>query len=706
MVIAKCSRMNRIDNFFRYQMAKLFCSSNRKLIFLLVWCILAFADVTAQKDVPFKKSYFKSKKEAFKQALKELNKGDEYIEIEKDYDLALKHYLRAYKFNPNSADLNQKIASCYLKGDRTNKYEAKEYLEKALSLVKESNSELEFLLGQTYHYEGNWDSAIISYQKAFSGKSVYAEIKEKAELRITQCENGKSLQTTPVRVFIDNMGRGVNTAFPEYGAVFSSDFETMYFTARRSNTTGFDADTDFNYYEDIYESKYLNGRWSRVKSIDELNSSGHDAILGISPNDRKLLIYKGDNNGDIYLSKLNKRKWEEPLHFPAPINTKYREVSACYSPDGKRMFLVSDREGSIGGLDIFVSEFKKGRGWSEPENLGELVNSKYDEDAVFMHPDGKTLYFSSKGHNGIGGFDIFKTEFVEGVWSKPVNIGLPVNTPFDDLYYFTDSTKRYAYYSTQRKNSQGAKDIYKVTYLGPEKPSKFISANRNESIPELDLNTVLDRLIFTEKASEQILIKGIVKSKDGNVMRAAINLEDVIQQSVMVSDTTNSQGHFSLTINTNTDYKLNVSAPGYIFYSESISISEADTLEKVIVLDPIKKGEKVVVQDIYFASGSAKLSVDSRPSLEQILSFLEQNPSVKVELAGHTDNVGSEETNNQLSKQRAKAVFDWLQQKGISKNRMRYVGKGSKFPVGDNATESGRKKNRRTELEIVQAAQN
>ncbi|MBT33330.1 MAG: hypothetical protein CMO01_27015, partial [Thalassobius sp.] len=166
--------MNRIDNFFRYQMAKLFCSSNRKLIFLLVWCILAFADVTAQKDVPFKKSYFKSKKEAFKQALKELNKGDEYIEIEKDYDLALKHYLRAYKFNPNSADLNQKIASCYLKGDRTNKYEAKEYLEKALSLVKESNSELEFLLGQTYHYEGNWDSAIISYQKAFSGKSVYA----------------------------------------------------------------------------------------------------------------------------------------------------------------------------------------------------------------------------------------------------------------------------------------------------------------------------------------------------------------------------------------------------------------------------------------------------------------------------------------------------------------------------------------------------
>ncbi|UZR93878.1 OmpA family protein [Chondrinema litorale] len=674
---------------------------NPKLIFLLVLSLFFIVELSAQ-DISFKKSNFKSKKEAFKQALKELNLGDEYIETERDYDLALKHYLRANKFNPKSVELNQKIATCFLKGDRTTKEEAKAYLLIAQSLTKKSNIDLAFLLGEAYQYEANWDSAIISYQEVIKEKEIALDLKEKAKYKIAQCENGKNLLEKPVRVFIDNMGRGVNTVFPEYGAVFSSDFETMYFTARRSNTTGFDADTDFNYYEDIYESKFLNGRWSRVKSIDELNSSGHDAILGISPNDRKLLIYKGDNNGDIYLSKLNRRKWGEPLHFPEPINTKYREVSACYSPDGKRMFLVSDRDGSIGGLDIFVSEFKKGRGWSEPENLGDLVNTKYDEDAVFMHHDGKTLYFSSKGHNSIGGYDIFKTEFISGAWTKPVNVGIPVNTPFDDLYYFTDSTKKYAYYSTHRPDSKGAEDIYKVTFLGPEKPSKFISANRNESIPELSLDAVLDRLIFTEKTSDQVLIRGIVKSKDGNVIRAAINLEDVIQQSVLVTDTTSQKGNFSLTINTSTDYKLNVNAPGYIFYSENISISEADTLEKIIVLDPIKKGEKVVIQDIYFSSGSAQLSIDSKPSLDQILSFLKQNLTVKVELSGHTDNVGSEETNNQLSKQRAKAVFVWLRENGIANNRMRYIGKGSKFPVGDNATESGRKKNRRTELEIVQ----
>ena len=671
-----------------------------KQLYLCCLFICLFNSKQFAQDIPFRKSHFKSKKEAYRQAVKELNIADEIIETERDYDKAIRHYLRAYKFNPNNAVLNRKIANCYLQGDRTEKFEAKNYLVKARKLQKDINTDLSYLIGKLYHFETKWDSAIIFYKEYLSDLSITEEVKQAVSIRIKQCENAKLLSEKPVRVFIDNLGKGVNSNYPEYGAVFTSDFETMYFTGRRYSTTGFDIDSDLNYYEDIYESKFLNGRWSRVKNIDVLNSAGHDAVLGLSVDGKKMLIYKGDNNGDIYLSKMSARKWTEPVHFPTPINSKFREVSACYSPDGKQLFIVSDREGTIGDLDIFVSEFKKGIGWSEPKNLGEVINTDLDEDAVFMHPDGKTLFFSSKGHNSIGGYDIFKSELKAGKWTKPVNIGFPVNTPDDDLYYFTDSTKRFAYQSSHRRDSNGAKDIYKITYLGPEKPLELISSKRNEKIPELTLDSILDDLIYTQKKTEQIEIIGIVKNKDGNAIRAIVSLEDILQQNIVVSDTTNKDGRFKISLSSGTDYKLNVSAPGFLFYTEDIQIESSE--EKVVILDPIKEGEKVVIQDIYFASGSAKLSVDSQSALDQILAFLKQNSNIKVELAGHTDNVGSKETNNQLSKERAKAVFYWLIDKGISKNRMRYVGKGSSQPVGDNTTEVGRKINRRTELEIVQ----
>ncbi|MEM1137077.1 MAG: OmpA family protein [Bacteroidota bacterium] len=671
-------------------------------MFYLVWLFVKSSSLLYAQDVPFKKKLFKNKKEAFKQARKHFLVADEIIETERDYDKALKYYLRAYKVNPNNIELNNKIATCFLNGSKTNKTSAKPYLYKAKRLGSKSQNENLFSLGKVYQYEAKWDSAIDFYNQYLTSENITQNLQKAAVLYLQNCANALKLAQDTTRVFIDNLGRGLNTAYPDYGAVFNRDFSRMYFTSRKYNTTGYDIDLDFHYYEDIYESTFKNGRWSRVRNMKfPINSSGHEAVLGLSSNGKKMLIYRGDNNGDIYLAYRQGKKWSTPEKLPKPINTRYQENSACFSTDGKKIYFASNRKGTLGGLDIFVSEYLGENKWSEPINLGSKINTEYDETSPFIHPNGKMLFFSSNGSASIGGYDVFESKLVADNWETPKNIGFPINTLEDDLYFFSDSLGKFAYYTSKQEESKGASDIYKVTFLGPEKPLQFISAKRYDSIPDLSLAAILDELIFENISDTSLELVGKVVGKDGNGLHATIILEDVLQQTIIYKDTTDISGNFETNISQGTAYRLNISANGFLFYSEEIEFENNEIAEKRIQLIPIKKGEKLVLQDIYFASGSAELSVDSQPALEKILAFLKQNPDVKIGLIGHTDNVGSAEINLILSKARAKAVFDWLVKQKVSLKRLRYTGKGATTPVGDNNTEVGRKKNRRTELEII-----
>ena len=676
----------------------------RYILFFVVF--FGVLKITHAQDVPFKSKYFKDKKKQFREALKELHLADEIIETEKDYDKALNHYQRAYRFHASSVNLNFKIAQCYILGDRTEPTEAKPYLEKAIELDSLKRVEVFYYLGKVHQSSKNWDAAIINYKKykALCSKDEVEDCSTLAQVEknIAQCYFAKNTSSKEKkRVLIENLGRRINSPYPEYGAVFTPDMQRMYFTSRRNKTTGFDVDIDLHYYEDIYEARKTEQSWNRVKNLGApINTNGHESILSISPDGKKMLLYRGSNNGDIYFSEKKGRDWSEPVAMAKPINSKYKETAACFAENGKTIYLVSDRTGSLGGLDIFKSEYKKGKGWTEPKNLGAPINTIYNEVAVFIDCSNVHLYYSSDNEQSIGGYDIFKATNKNGSWSDIENMGTPINTPYDDLYFVTDSSEKIAYYTTRHADTEGSSDIYKATFLSPEKPVNLMASNFEMLLPQPNVSAWLIELMDQEEnQNKEYVFKGMVRTKDGNSAEVLISLEDPIQQMLIRKDSTYHKGSFSYSLNASTDYRMLIQAKGYMPITKNLRL-KANTSE-VFILEPVKKGEKLVFEDIYFATGSKELSADSESSLQQLLSFLQQNMSIKVKLIGHTDNIGSKIKNLELSKQRAKSVRDWLISQGISQNRLIYTGKGDAEPVGNNDTVQGRQKNRRTEVEII-----
>ncbi|MBL4657873.1 MAG: PD40 domain-containing protein, partial [Flavobacteriales bacterium] len=298
-------------------------------------------------------------------------------------------------------------------------------------------------------------------------------------------------------VKVEGLGSAINSEFADYHPLISADESVLFFTSRRENTTGGGKDPDFDiYYEDIYVSHKKDSVWAlAINPGYPLNTTGHDAALGLSPDGQRLFIYR---DGDIYESKLEGPDWLEPVKLNKNVNSKHRETSACYSFDGVTMYFVSDRPGGFGGTDIYVSEIGGDGKWGEAVNLGSQVNTGQNEDAVFMHPDGKTLYFSSQGHNNTGGYDIFKSvqqdnyvpretkdgepalsslvtgtvEAAEGPaqsaaegWSTPENLGAPINTTGDDVFFVLAANGKRGYYSSSKPGGSGEKDIYVITYL-------------------------------------------------------------------------------------------------------------------------------------------------------------------------------------------------------------------------------------------------
>ncbi len=536
------------------------------LLLLIPVCLFA-------QNVDFKKQNFPNDPDGFTKAMTSLSKGQDYFfRGPRYYERSLKFLLEANAFNPNNADLNFQIGTVYnalnLKG------EAAEYFKKAALLNPKFRKEGQLLTAENYHLDMQWDKAISEYRdyiEILNQESVTAKKAKKAEIdaeiaqvnqRIAQCGNGKILTKDTVDIILINLGKGVNSKYPDYSPIISADEKNLYFTSRRPNTTGGEIPPgDVYYYEDIYHStKEADGRWSAAKQVKGfINTKDHEGTVALSPDGKKMIIYRFKNNGDLFESKLlEDGSWSLPKSLDK-INSKYRETHASYSPDGKSLYFTSNNP-DLGakGLDIFKINYDEATGnWGTPERLPETVNTDFDEDGVFVDAEGKMLYFSSKGHNSIGGYDIFKSELVNGVPSQAVNMGYPINNPADDVFFVVMPGGKRAYFDSGRKGGFGEKDIYTMLFLS-------------------DLKLELVGTIFD-------------KETNGKISNASI---EIVKDNKKVDLTYPSAGDYTGTVKATQRYKATVKADGYAdlveYFTAEMVHPDSFTIRKDFYMTPQK----------------------------------------------------------------------------------------------------------------------
>ena len=689
-----------------------------KKLLLLSLLILLTLTLIGQVDTPFEKEYFsEEQKVALKEAQKQIKQGDKFYENDiPQYDLAIEYYLDAYEFNPNNALLNYRIGKCYLK--TIQKTKSKQYLEMARSLNPKVEANLLYLLARSYHLNLQLDEAITTYEE-YKGSLTPKELSEYGDdidKRIDECHIATDMVKNPVRIFVDNLGRGVNTGFPEYGPYINAEESIIMFTSSRDNTTGGKKDDrDLQYYEDIYVSKKSGEIWTESYNPGKpLNTDSHDAIVGVSPDGKHALIYKGeDNGGDIFECRINEDgKWGSPKRLPKEINTKYHETSASFSPDMEALYFVSDKPDGFGGKDIYYTSLRiKGNreklDYEDAVNLGAVVNTPYDEEGVFMDVEGKTLYFSSKGHNTMGGYDVFKTTLENGKWSKPENLGYPINSPDDDIFFSFSRDGRHAYYSTFDPDGYGNRDIYMITLLGPEKELMFMED--------------YDYLAFKTLSIKEDLLQDKVKVKEGQItivkgrVLDAITLapiggvpveiyDNALGRMISKFESNTATGEYMVSLPSGRNYGFSANAKDYLFHSENLIIPPATSIQEIymdMLLHKVKVGSKIILKNIFFDFDKTTLRPTSTAELDRLVKMLNDIPTLKIEISGHTDNVGSEEYNKNLSEGRAKAVVDYLVNKGVRSDRLKFAGYGESKPIKTNDTKEGRQLNRRTEFEVL-----
>ncbi|WP_303310405.1 OmpA family protein [Hymenobacter sp. BT730] len=674
----------------------------------LVLSLLALSPNALAQSVEFSKDRFGDNKEGLKEALRDIKAGDQWYNADPPkYERALPNYLEAQKFNPNNAQLNLKIGDCYLNSGF--KSRSLSYLQKAFELDAEVDPRMHYLLGRGLHLNAKWAEAIAEYKKAMppAGAKNALGLQQELRKKIAECESGLALMKKPARVFIDNAGPGVNSSFPDYSPVISADESVILFTSRRDNSTGGQTEPESGgFYEDIYQSSRSGKQWGAARALNEpVNTDGHDATVGLAPDGQRMLIYVENNGGDLYECDLRGTKWSKPQTLGRRINSNAHESSASYSPDGRFLYFVSDQpEGSLGSRDIYKVEIE---GKGKAVNLGPGINTPYGEEGVFMHPDGKTMYFSSEGHNSMGGYDIFKSVYENGKWSKPENLGWPINTPDDDVFFVISASGRHGYYSSIREDGQGGKDIYQITFLGPEKPPMLstedqLLASRVAPVKE----TVLAAAVPISTTQVTILKGVVTDAETKQPLEAAIDVVDNEKNLVIASFRSNSQsGRYLVSLPSGINYGIVVRQDGYLFHSENFDVPAGAAYSEVvkdIALQRLDVGVKVVLNNIFFDTDKSTLRKESTGELERLVALLNETPKLRIEISGHTDNVGNAAYNQQLSQNRAKVVVDYLVTKGIEKGRLTFAGYGMTQPVAPNTTKQGRQLNRRTEFKVLE----
>lgn len=674
------------------------------LFILATYSSISLSFAQEAENTPFDRKHIEDKDD-LKMAENALDLG--YIFYEEpysiNYDSALHYFMKAQEVNPHNADLNLRIGYCHLwLSQGPNTKVAREYFAQALKLDKALEPFVLYYTGQAHHLQSEWRKAANYYVQYENTLDPEEDVKAIAAVgeRLRQCRTGEELSKNPIKADIENLGTWVNSIYREHSPIISANASVLYFTGRLPNTVGGERDMDGLYFEDVYISYAREGKgWSKPRNLGRpINTDGHDATVSLSPDGTKMVIMR---EGDLYYSNIKGNDWTEAQPFPDVINSRRSfETAASYADDGKTLYFISDRKEAIGEKDIFVSYQQENGEWSEAQNLGEVINTPKNENGVFMHPDGSTLYFSSDGHNTIGGTDIFKSVKTDDGWSEPINMGIPLNTPFDDQCIVVTADYQYGYYSTKGRGSVGDHDLFRISFLDAPEPLQMLSPKTKESRSSLEA-----RAITIAGGSPQTLVAGSVLDHESRKpLVANVSIVRLSDGKVVKSTQTDEEGAFLVSLPSREDYRITFRKKGYLYYAHTEKALGEDGRDFIDIAAPIKEiipDQTLVLKDVFFKRASASLKPDSYSELNSLAETLLENPDLVIEIGGHTDSLGDKDRLMKLSRLRMEAVRSYLINKGISGKRLEGKAYGGTKPLNNNETPEEQARNRRVEFKVL-----
>ena len=602
--------------------------------------------------------------EIYGQAYEEATAGNYYA--------AINHITESLKFEPRFVDAFLSRAGIYA---NLKKYDSSVIdFEKAFAL--DSVYTKTYLLPYSISLAGigKFQQALNAIKTFLTNDKLNAQSIKAGNYRKSTYEFGVNYDKAhPVRNYVfapQNLGDSINSSNLEYYPSLTIDGSKMVFTRR------------INSDEDFYESNFINGKWSKAKPLPgKVNTNLNEGAQCISQ-DGQWIIFTGCNypegqgSCDLYISYKTKNGWSEAENLGPIINTDFWESSPSLSPDKRDLYFASAISGGFGGRDIWVSHRSPTGKWSRPEHLGAAVNTGGDESCPFMHADNETLYFNSNGRPGYGSTDLFFTKKVSDTsWLEAENLGYPINTIDDEGSLIVAADAKTAYYASDRGEGKGGLDLYTFELREDIRPLKTLWVKGK---------------VFDKKT-----LAGLPSS---------VELTNIKTRNVVSKIQTDEGGNYLTTLPLGKDYAFNVNRKGYLFYSDNFSLSNHTTdsvFNKDIPLQPLETGAAVVLKNIFFDTKKTELKPESIAELDKIVLLLKDNPNLKIEIDGYTDNVGLAKDNLSLSDNRAKAVVNYLLSKGIVPARLTYKGFGATKPIADNTTDTGKSQNRRTELSVI-----
>jgi outer membrane protein OmpA-like peptidoglycan-associated protein len=602
----------------------------------------------------------------------------------RDGEGALKELNRALE---SESDFIEALLMRFQILDEARRYEeAEQSLISAIQLDPDFFPNAHFFFGRYRMRAGAYEVALGAFQKFYSYPRTNPNLQTEAQRQIRNCRFAMEAIEHPVPFNPVNMGPAVNSSWSEYFPSLTADDRNLLMTRRlKDEVTGVEQ-------EDFYICVKNEGEWQQAMAMNRVNTVMNEGAPTFSPDGRYLIFtacedqagdYGPDRQGygscDLFYAVRVGDGWSAPQNLGTSINSKHWETQPSFSSDGRTLYFIRGvRSGyQIKQQDIYTSTLDDFGAWTKATRLDSVINTPFNESAVLIHPDGRTLYFTSDGHPGMGGEDIFMSRMqADGTWSTPLNLGYPINTQENENSITVSANGRLALFASDREGGYGGLDLYSFELPEGVRP---------------DMVTFMDGLV--------------VDKTDGRPLGAAFELIDLMTGKTIVSSESDAEdGTFLLSLPTGREYALNVDRKGYLFHSKHLDLTGVDSGEGYstrIELSPIQEGETVALRNVFFPTDSYELSDRSKAELDKLVHFLNKNYRVRIEIAGHTDNEGATDYNKTLSQNRAESVVDYLEEAGIPSERLQSQGYGPSQPIASNDTEEGRALNRRTEFRIL-----
>ena len=604
-------------------------------------------------------------------------KADEYARG-RDFNRALQALAEATDKDPKFAEAYIKAANLHkMMGNKAASFQN---LQKGLELIpfNPAYGNFYFDLADLYFEQGNYEASKKNFEAFLKSSPRNPKLVAWAKDQIRTADYAIEAMKKPVPFEPVQMSGSINKFGLQYFPYTTADQRFFIYTARASSRPDHD--------ENIFITERINGEWQVPASISEnINTNANEGAATIS-GDGKTLVFTscsrpdGLGDCDLYISFRTGNEWSKPKNMGMAVNSKAWDSQPSLSADGRTLYFTSTRGGGVGKEDIWVTYLNEDGTWTKPSNLGKTINSTGRDMAPSVHMSGSTLYFVSDGHLGMGGLDVFKSNLDEqNRWSEPQNLGYPLNTHADEGSLFITPDNKTGYYSRQVVTDAGAPSVQLFRF---NVPAEWRSRENS---------TYAQGRVFDAATKKPL--------------SAQVQLYDVQSDSLLQQVNSDKvSGEYTVVLTEGKQYALYVSAPKYLMNSVSFDYTSPKGLSPValdVYLEPIKTGAAMVLNNLFFDTGKYALEKESKTELNKLIRFMQQNSTLKIEIEGHTDDVGGDKDNQVLSEKRAKSVADYLTGNGISKERIRYKGYGETKPVKPNTSEENRKLNRRIEMRVL-----